>query len=134
PQCCASQTMVLGSYSSSFCPLGDPLFLTLQKPYIDGGLYLKFRNKWRIIKMSPKTNEGDEYDLPPVNRPKVTRAQWNKVHEALIAVEESEADFGRPIGNHYKLQLVLYELGCGLIHDKKEMKRIAQEIIDNGYI
>jgi hypothetical protein len=56
------------------------------------------------------------------------------VHEALIAVEESEADFGRPIGNHYKLQLVLYELGCGLIHDKKEMKRIAQEIIDNGYI
>ena len=84
--------------------------------------------------MSPKTNEGDEYDLPPVNRPKVTRAEWNKVHEALIAVEESEADFGRPIGNHYKLQLVLYELGSGLIHDKKEMKRIAQEIIDNGYI
>jgi len=60
--------------------------------------------------------------------------RWNKVHEDLIAVEESEADFGRPIGNHYKLQLVLYELGCGLIHDKKEMKRIAQEIIDNGYI
>src|SRR6266545_1665415 len=80
----------------------------------------------------PLTDEGDEYDLPPADRPKVTRAQWNKVHEALIAVEEPEADFGRPIGNHYKLQLVLYELGYGLIHDKKEMKRIAQEINDHG--
>jgi hypothetical protein len=84
--------------------------------------------------MSPKTDEGDEYDFPPEARPKVTRAQWDKVVERLTAVEESEADFGRPIGNHYKLQLVLYELGYGLIHDKKEMKRIAQEIIDNGYI
>ena len=84
--------------------------------------------------MSPKTDEGDEYDFSPVKRPKVTRAQWDKVAERLAAVEESEADLGRPIGNHYKLQLVLYELGYGLTHDKKEMKRIAQEIIDNGYI
>jgi hypothetical protein len=84
--------------------------------------------------MSPKTDEGDEYDFPPVKHPKVTRAQWDKVAESLAAVEESEADLGRPIGNHYKLQLVLYELGYGLTHDKKEMKRIAQEIIDNGYI
>lgn len=82
----------------------------------------------------PINDEGDEYDLPPVGCPKVTREQWDKVNDALIAVEESEADFGRPIGNHYKLQLVLYELGYGLTHDKKEMKRIAQEIIDNGYI
>jgi hypothetical protein len=82
----------------------------------------------------PITDDGDEYDLPPVEHPKVTRVEWNKVHDALIAVEESEADFGRPIGNHYKLQLVLYQLGYGLIHDKKEMKRVAQEIVDNGYI
>jgi len=84
--------------------------------------------------MSPKTDEGDEYDLPPVQRPRVKRAQWDKIVERLTAVEEAEADFGRPIGEHYKLQLALYELGYGLIHDKKEMKRIAQEIIDNGYI
>jgi len=102
---------------------------------IEGDLYSR---RLEITKQMednmPLTDEGDEYDLPPADRPKVTRAQWNKVHDALIAVEESEADFGRPIGNHYKLQLVLYELGYGLIHDKKEMKRIAQEIIDNGYI
>ena len=82
----------------------------------------------------PITDEGDEYDLPAVERPKITREKWQKLHDALVAVEESEADFGRPIGNHYKLQLVLYELGCGLIHDKQKMKRIAQEILDNGYI
>ena len=70
--------------------------------------------------MSPKTDEGDEYDFPPEAHPKIIRAQWDKVAERLTAVEESEADFGRPIGNHYKPQLVLYELGYGLIHDKRK--------------
>ena len=62
-------------------------------------------------------------EQPAQTRPQVTfqvmsritnnwnsRAQWDRVTQALAAVEESEADFGRPIGNHYKLQLVLYEL------------------------
>ena len=50
----------------------------------------------------------------------------------LMAVEEAESDFGRPIGEHYKLAALIDKL-LNIHVDKENMKQVAQEVLDNGY-
>jgi len=67
------------------------------------------------------------------NLRKLKRREYDELEQALLDVEEAEADFGRPAGNHYKLMQLLHRL-FGLMHlDKIEMKRVAQEAINNGF-
>ena len=59
--------------------------------------------------------------------------EWMKISHALTEVEESEADAGRPIGNHYKLAKVLREI-LGVVVNKENMKEIARDVLDYAYI
>jgi len=63
---------------------------------------------------------------------KLKQSEWNELYTQLMAVEEAEADFGRPIGEHYKLANLLDKL-LNIHVNKENMKQIAQEVLDNGY-
>jgi hypothetical protein len=54
------------------------------------------------------------------------------VYMQLMAVEEAEADFGRPIGEHYKLAQLIDKL-LNVHVNKENMKQVAQEALDLGY-
>lgn len=64
---------------------------------------------------------------------KLTYEQWKKLSDQCDATNEAEQDFGRPIGEHYKLQKVIHEIGLTYNGDKYLMTRWAQKILDEGY-
>ena len=63
---------------------------------------------------------------------KLTQSEWNQLYMQLMAVEEAEADFGRPIGEHYKLAELIDKL-LNVHVNKENMKQVAQEALDRGY-
>ena len=66
------------------------------------------------------------------NLRKLKQSEWNQLYMQLMAVEEAEADFGRPIGEHYNLANLIARL-LNVRANKEDMKQIAQEVLDNGY-
>jgi hypothetical protein len=64
---------------------------------------------------------------------KLTYEQWKKLSDQCDATIEAENDFGRPIGEHYKLKNVIDELGLYYDGDKYLMTRFVQKILDQGY-
>jgi hypothetical protein len=63
---------------------------------------------------------------------KLKQSEWNQLYVQLMAVEEAEADFGRPIGEHYKLAQLIDKL-LNVHVNKENMKQVAQEALDRGY-
>ena len=63
---------------------------------------------------------------------RLKQSEWNELFQQLMAVEEAEADFGRPIGEHYKLANLLDRL-FNVHVNKENMKQVAQEALDYGY-
>ena len=66
------------------------------------------------------------------NLRKLKQSEWSQLYMQLTAVEEAEADFGRPIGEHYKLANLIARF-LNVHANKENMKQIAQEVLDNGY-
>lgn len=64
---------------------------------------------------------------------KLTFEQWKKLADQCDATNEAEQDFGRPIGEHYKLMMVIREVGLSYSGDKHLMTRWVQEVLDEGY-
>jgi len=59
-------------------------------------------------------------------------SEYAQIERALLAVEESEADFGLPKGNHYLLYEVLRRI-LGVHTTKETMKDVARKALDNGF-
>lgn len=68
--------------------------------------------------------------MPEKNK-RLKYSEYQQIEQALLAVEESEADFGSP----RKTIPFLYETLRGIsgVHTNKEtMKRVAREVTDHG--
>ena len=57
---------------------------------------------------------------------RLKQSEWNELFQQLMAVEEAEADFGRPIGEHYKLANLLDRL-FNVHVNKENMTQTDQE-------
>jgi len=82
--------------------------------------------------MSPKTDEGDEYDIPEdlLGEP-LTPHELALIEDGLQAVRTSEAHQEWHKGNHYYLAEILRTV-LGVHATKENMKQIAQEALDSG--
>ena len=63
---------------------------------------------------------------------KLTREEWYRVSEQYARTREGEQELG-PIGQHYAMMQLLYQLSYGLHLDKIEMMQFTEELLDEGY-
>ena len=59
-------------------------------------------------------------------------SEYVQMEQALLAIEESEADLGLPKGNHYLLYEVFRRI-LGVYTTKETMKDVARKALDNGF-